>query len=447
MSPIGWYYAKEDKQHGPVGPAELKQLADRGQLGPDDLVWREGMDDWVPARVVRGLFDGEAPAEKPAQALAGKAQEASPPTAAQAAGQPVFQPAPEAVPLKASQEAFERSAAAFQRARERKARHLFDLFLDFLRPRFGGPFVAATARLFAGIGHYGLYAAMAALVGFQVCVGVKSRSLDATQSVLAVGAVVVLVVLQYAAARFGAGLERLGGAEGGRMSSAAFLDCFALLNIALGLCALVGLSILAVLTPWLTLLFFAVAGFICCEYAAIVALNPEAINLSITSDARPGEEAIALLTFFAQLLLRLVPVGYALGVVWGTIRLGHASFLVFHAGAAPANAASALKLPAMPDLGPDVPGAGAYLNLLQGLSGLAGGQKSSLSVLFDAGSPQAMALSAMLWLVLAAALPMLAYLGYLICHLLISLMGTLLVLPGKLDRVISERADKEGPAA
>jgi len=443
MSPIGWYYARENKQLGPVGPAELKQLAERGELGPDQLVWREGMDDWVPARKIRGLFDGEAPAERPAEAPAPQAARESAP---EPIFQPVLEPALEPVALKASQDAFERSAAAFQRARERKARHLFDLVLDFLRPRFGGPFVHATARLFAGIGHYGLYAAMAALFGFQVCLGVKSRSLDATKIVLAVAAIVVLLVLQYAAARFGAGLERLSGAAGGRMTSAAFLDCFALLNIALGLVALVGLSILAVLTPWLPLLFFAVAGFIGCEYAAIVALNPEAINLSITSEARPGEEAIALLTFSAQLLVRLVPVGYALGVVWGTIRLGHASFLVFHAGAAPASAASALKLPGAADLGGDLPGMSSYLNLLQGLSGVAGGQSSALSVLFDAASPQAMALSAALWLLLAAALPMLAYLGYLVCHLVISLMGTLLVLPGKLDRVISQKGDKEGPA-
>ncbi len=51
-----WYYARDDREHGPVTSAYLAELARAGQLQPDDLIWREGMEDWRPARVVRGLF-------------------------------------------------------------------------------------------------------------------------------------------------------------------------------------------------------------------------------------------------------------------------------------------------------------------------------------------------------------------------------------------------------
>jgi len=51
-----WYYASMGTQHGPVSDCELKELADRNQLQPDDLVVRMGMKEWKPARAVKGLF-------------------------------------------------------------------------------------------------------------------------------------------------------------------------------------------------------------------------------------------------------------------------------------------------------------------------------------------------------------------------------------------------------
>ena len=59
MSPVEWYYARENNQMGPVSSVELKRLADVGELLPEDLVWREGMTEWSVARNVRGLFELE----------------------------------------------------------------------------------------------------------------------------------------------------------------------------------------------------------------------------------------------------------------------------------------------------------------------------------------------------------------------------------------------------
>ena len=60
MTAIEWYYARGNKQTGPVTAVELKRLATVGELHPDDLVWREGLTEWAPARTVRGLFKDEA---------------------------------------------------------------------------------------------------------------------------------------------------------------------------------------------------------------------------------------------------------------------------------------------------------------------------------------------------------------------------------------------------
>lgn len=48
-----WYYSDAQRQqHGPVGSEELASLHGRGLLGPDSLVWREGLSAWMPWREI-----------------------------------------------------------------------------------------------------------------------------------------------------------------------------------------------------------------------------------------------------------------------------------------------------------------------------------------------------------------------------------------------------------
>lgn len=55
--PSEWYYTVNGQQApSPASNAQLKQLATAGQLKPTDLVWQDGMADWVPASSIKGLF-------------------------------------------------------------------------------------------------------------------------------------------------------------------------------------------------------------------------------------------------------------------------------------------------------------------------------------------------------------------------------------------------------
>ncbi len=55
--PTNWFYSHGDgNQVGPVSTAQLKALAASGQLRPSDLVWREGMANWVQASQSKGIF-------------------------------------------------------------------------------------------------------------------------------------------------------------------------------------------------------------------------------------------------------------------------------------------------------------------------------------------------------------------------------------------------------
>ena len=59
MTAAHWYYIRDGKEHGPVLPHGLKAMADFGSLKPSDLVRGDGMERWVPANRLSGLFSPE----------------------------------------------------------------------------------------------------------------------------------------------------------------------------------------------------------------------------------------------------------------------------------------------------------------------------------------------------------------------------------------------------
>jgi hypothetical protein len=50
-----WYYSKNGTQLGPVAQGELISKLASGEVSPADLVWKDGMPDWVPASQVAEL--------------------------------------------------------------------------------------------------------------------------------------------------------------------------------------------------------------------------------------------------------------------------------------------------------------------------------------------------------------------------------------------------------
>lgn len=67
MAGSGWFYLDEnDQQVGPISSAALRQRAAAGKLKPTDLIWRDGLKDWVEARKVSGLFSVEGKSSPPA---------------------------------------------------------------------------------------------------------------------------------------------------------------------------------------------------------------------------------------------------------------------------------------------------------------------------------------------------------------------------------------------
>ena len=50
-----WYYAKNSTQLGPVTDAEIRGKLASGEIGAADMVWKEGMQDWLPVSKVPEL--------------------------------------------------------------------------------------------------------------------------------------------------------------------------------------------------------------------------------------------------------------------------------------------------------------------------------------------------------------------------------------------------------
>lgn len=56
-----WYYRKDGQQFGPLKSDEIKKLVAQEIIQANDYVWRFGIQNWVPAYEVDGLFKGVPP--------------------------------------------------------------------------------------------------------------------------------------------------------------------------------------------------------------------------------------------------------------------------------------------------------------------------------------------------------------------------------------------------
>ncbi|WP_051945119.1 CD225/dispanin family protein [Verrucomicrobium sp. BvORR106] len=55
-----YYVGKDGRQSGPFTLEELRAMVGKDQLHVDDLVWKEGMPQWIQAGALPGLFGSAA---------------------------------------------------------------------------------------------------------------------------------------------------------------------------------------------------------------------------------------------------------------------------------------------------------------------------------------------------------------------------------------------------
>jgi hypothetical protein len=365
MSQLEWYYARDNKQMGPISPAELKRLAGLDEIRPDDLVWREGMTEWAAARNVRGLFDddGGVAASTAAAGTTAKSGDAK---------------ANVQTPLAAQ-----------------STRHLCDAMLEKCRAHFNARFLDATAGVFRACGSYGLFAAAALTVACEIVMATKSAPLG--HLLLGAASALVLMALQYVAGRSFGAIDHLNRITDGRLSSSLLPDCVAVLGVVGGIAALLGSVASAVETFDYLAIVAGVATFFVCVYLAAVALNWSLLNILVAPEVLAGDEWIGVVMFLLKAVLRLTPVAFGAGVLYGVFSMGFACYLAFAGQMEP--------------------------------NGLAGGALTAAD-------------AALRVLIHSAVLPLAAYLVFLVMNLVLSLWRSLLSLPSKLD-ALAQRDDDE----
>jgi hypothetical protein len=78
--PSDWYVVVDGKPSGPMDDSHLKALVREGRITPETLISRAGMQKWVPAQKIKGLFGAAPSTTTLPQAV--RPQSPSPPTPA-----------------------------------------------------------------------------------------------------------------------------------------------------------------------------------------------------------------------------------------------------------------------------------------------------------------------------------------------------------------------------
>ncbi len=171
------------------------------------------------------------------------------------------------------------------------------------------------------------------------------------------------------------------------MSSSAFLDSFALLAIIAGAGSLLYNVYLAIKIPSFSPLLFGIVGFILLWFLAFVLMNPDEISVKVVKDTTAGQEAIGIITLFIKSIMKIVPIIFGVGIIYGTV-----SMLIHMFGLFKAN-------PGM-----------AWFSISADMTSV----------------------------IVAALLPLFAYLGFILAFLLIDVLRAILSVPEKLERLIKK---------
>jgi hypothetical protein len=269
----------------------MERLVAGGHVGRDTLVWRKGLEKWMPAYTLRELFPTPEVPESPGSKLP-------------------------------SREKLDEYLVWSDR--------LIDGCLQWTRQTLSAALLESVLRSATVAGRFALFAAMFIAPTFVILIAVKADRLSMVFA--AAGAVILLAIVQFTAQKLLPALDRLVYTTPGRMSSAAFLDCCAVMSMVLGIVYLVASIIAMLQVEVFSLLILGVAVFLLCQYVACLCLHPELLNICTDSDAAADEEAIGLLAFFFKLWVRAIPVLFGVGAVLGAIGLLVALLLLLRGG-------------------------------------------------------------------------------------------------------------------
>ena len=271
-----WYYSIDGNQEGPVELTSLQEMLEFGRLNLNDLVWKEGMAEWVPATDVPDLNRTTALKRRTKRTNKDRSDDISTTS-----------------------------------SDNELAPHFLDHLLIGVRNAVSETFVWDSWKGSVELGRYAIYVSI--ILNLAFCGLTAAKSNDVNVGLIGVAGAVIALVLQYSAVKSCGAIMRLIRATALRMSSTAFLDSMALMFLVGGVLELAGTGVVWIRTHDIPSLVGGIAICLLCEQLGLMLLYPNTIGITISDRAGPGEEAISIFSFFVMLPLRFVPTVFGVG--------------------------------------------------------------------------------------------------------------------------------------
>lgn len=177
-------------------------------------------------------------------------------------------------------------------------------------------------EIFTKIGLYGIY--LMAVIGLltSLVFPIRYDALPFGKSLLAgLLWVITCIIIHYTAFKFIPAVREIIKSTPTQMGSEAFLNSSALLFGLSGVVSLCAGIFFWIKTSSMNTFLFGLSSFLVCLFMLVLTLNPSLLNIKITEQTSPGEEFIALFSFFIKSFLKLIPVTFGLGVILAVLNL------------------------------------------------------------------------------------------------------------------------------
>ena len=214
---------------------------------------------------------------------------------------------------------------------------IIDRFLEYLQQKSWSNRINKGEEICSRIGLYGIYFIGLAGFIFSLCLPLKISGFRFGYAIL-IGICVLLaaIFLNFAAYKMLPSLKLMIDGTPVRISSPAFFTVSAVLSGIFGLLVLAASSIMAVQRGDFGSFLYGLLVFVCAEYMMMLLLNPSLLKVDVVRNVSAGEEFIGILSFFMKAMLKLIPLIFAVSMLFGAYQIlamlftGYINFAQFY---------------------------------------------------------------------------------------------------------------------
>lgn len=218
---------------------------------------------------------------------------------------------------KSAQSFFQWLWRALKNSDARAGVKFLDKLLDGARAWFAPETILAFFQGVSRLGHISLALAQILTPILFLIAAIKFSS--GALLLQGIGWTILLMVLHYTADRFLDAGEKQVESTPSALASPSFLNCVALLAEALGIIAFFAIVIAAGRIQQWNMALIGLAVLALGDVVFFLALHPSLLNIRIVDKMSAGQEAVGILSLFAKILVRMIPVAFGIGALAGAI--------------------------------------------------------------------------------------------------------------------------------